>query len=82
LHEALRVAISPPVCWDLDHAFVLTASISLETDTGSLPLGRRGGIEAFLGAIPRASLEAMRRGQRAAGGNVGSHHRHTVAWSV
>jgi hypothetical protein len=40
------------------------------------------GTEAFLGAIPRASLEAMRRGQRAAGGDVGSHHRHTVGWSV
>jgi hypothetical protein len=40
------------------------------------------GTEAFLGAIPRAWLEAMRRGQRAAGGDVGSHHRHTVAWSV
>jgi hypothetical protein len=29
LHEDLRVAISPPVRWDLDHGFVFTASISL-----------------------------------------------------
>src|SRR4026207_2142583 len=29
LHEALRVAISPPVGWDLDHGLVVTASISL-----------------------------------------------------
>jgi hypothetical protein len=41
LHEALRVAISPPVRCDHDHGVVLTAPISLgdRTDTGSPPLG-------------------------------------------